>query len=196
MRWMVVLVLRVIVINFAMRVCSLPGLRIETWGTQLMGGLRMRLMRRVRRDHVYFGCGQTAAADLAHLQARAYVERRRSFFQAGKGKAGIDQRAQQHIAADSRKAFEVGNSHRIVILNCRCRTAASEHFDGQNGVHCAGAEALAIERDVLETSELEGGGDRVKHFEGEGTGQFVASQFDAGQRAVMADTQFSEAQLA
>jgi hypothetical protein len=121
MRLTVVLMLRmcVVVMNGSVKVRRLPGLRIETWGTQLMGGLRMLIVGRVGRDDIHFGRGQAATTELVHFQARADIERGCCFFQAGKGKAGIDQRAEQHIAADSGKAFQVANSHRTVILNCR-----------------------------------------------------------------------------
>ena len=49
----------------------------------------------------------------------ADVERRGGFLKQFERDAGIDQRAQQHVAADAGKTLEVANSHRGVILNCR-----------------------------------------------------------------------------
>jgi hypothetical protein len=70
----------------------------------VMGVFRLG-WRRVWRNHVNLGCGQAAAAHLAHLKARAHVQRGRRFFKAAEGNARVHQGAQQHVAADAGKAL-------------------------------------------------------------------------------------------
>jgi hypothetical protein len=86
--------------------------------------VRVLVRRRIRlnpglnrgRNHIHFGCGQPAAAHLAHLKARADVELGCRFFKKRKGNARIHQGAQQHIAADAGKTLKISNSHRQAIL--------------------------------------------------------------------------------
>lgn len=79
----------------------------------------MRVIGVFRRNHVDLGRGDSTTHDFTRFKARAHVQRGRRFSQHVKGDAGVDQRAQQHVAADSRKALEITNPHRFVILNCR-----------------------------------------------------------------------------
>ena len=120
-------------------------------------------------NHVHFNCSQPATAHLAHLQPRTNVQRSGCLRQTGEGDARIHQGSQQHIAADARKAFKITNTHRKVILNCRLCAALGQHIDGQNCtvknlVHCPGAKTRAIKRHILETRQLESGGDGVEHL--------------------------------
>ena len=95
----------------------------------------LRLSRmRVGRDDIHLGCGQAAAAHLAHLQMRAHVQRGCSLRKSVKGDARIHKGAQQHIAAYAGKALKVSNSHSSVILYCRLRAAPSENFNGQDRI--------------------------------------------------------------
>ena len=64
----------------------------------ILVGVRRLGRRSVGRNHVHLGCGQAAAAHLAHLQARAHVQRGRRLLKAGEGNARIHQGAQQHVA--------------------------------------------------------------------------------------------------
>ena len=77
--------------------------------------------RLVRSDHVHLGGGQSAAAHLARLQPRAYIQRGGGFLKARERNARIQQGAQQHVAAYAGKTLQVSNSHRFVILNGRPR---------------------------------------------------------------------------
>ena len=63
------------------------------------------------RKHVDFRRGNTAAAHLARFEPRAYIERGRRFGKVAEGNTGIDQRAQQHVAANAGKALQISNSH-------------------------------------------------------------------------------------
>jgi hypothetical protein len=71
------------------------------------------------RQHIHFGRRESAAHHLACFQPRAHAQRGRRLRHQVKRNAGIDQCAQQHIAADAGKALEIPNSHRVVIVNCR-----------------------------------------------------------------------------
>jgi hypothetical protein len=53
------------------------------------------------------------------FQPRAHIQIGRGLRQQFQWNARVYQRAQQHVAADSRKALEITNPHRFVILNCR-----------------------------------------------------------------------------
>ena len=91
--------------------------------------------RRVGCNDVHLGCGQAAAAHLAHLEARAHIQHCRCLFKAGEGDARIHQGAEQHIAADAGKALQITYTHNMVILNCRLCPAPRQHFHGQNCIH-------------------------------------------------------------
>jgi hypothetical protein len=121
---------------FVMRVFFLPMLMVVMhMGVRLMGVLAMGMRslrmcavcvfvvsvfvcRIVRREHVHLGGCNSAAADLAHFEPRAYVQRSRRLFKAVEGNTRIHKSAQQHVAADAGKTFQIANSHRDVILNC------------------------------------------------------------------------------
>ena len=63
------------------------------------------------RHHIDLGSGDSAAAHFAHLEARAYIQRRSRLSQSFKGNACIDKRAEQQVAADDGEALEISNSH-------------------------------------------------------------------------------------
>ena len=63
------------------------------------------------RHHIDLGSGDSAAAHFAHLEARAYIQRRSRLSQSFKGNACIDKRAEQHVAADAGEALQISNSH-------------------------------------------------------------------------------------
>src|SRR5438270_11393153 len=46
-----------------------------------------------------------------NFQACAYAQCRHGLFQHARRNSGVDERAQKHVAAHSRKTFKVGNSH-------------------------------------------------------------------------------------
>src|SRR5580692_2516083 len=79
----------------------------------------MRVIGVFRRNHVDLGRGDSTTHDFTRFKARAHVQRGRRFSQHVKGDAGVDQRAQQHVAADARETLKVTNTHRVVIVNCR-----------------------------------------------------------------------------
>jgi hypothetical protein len=62
-------------------------------------------------DHVDLGSGETAAHDLAFGEMRADVEGAGSFIEELEGHTGVNQCAEQHIAADAGETFEITNAH-------------------------------------------------------------------------------------
>lgn len=65
---------------------------------------------------------------------------------------------------------------------------------GEEVVHGAGAVAGGVEGDVGEAEGFEGGGDAVEGAEGEGAGEVLAGDLDAGEVAVVADADLPEAE--
>ena len=77
-----------------------------------MFGMLVRvIVRTLAGHHIDLRSSNTATADLAHLEARAHVQRRCCFGKHLKRNARIDKRAQQHIAADAGEALQISNSH-------------------------------------------------------------------------------------
>ena len=181
-------------------VCALlvffVSMRLMRVRRMIDAGVCRLYVRSVGRENVHLDCGKAAAAHLAHLQARAHIQRSGCFLQAGEGNARIHQGAQQHVAADAGKALQITSTHRKVILNRRLCPAPRQHFNGQDGVHGAGAKPRAIKRHVLEAGQPESGSDRVEHLHREGARQLGARNLHAGQLAVMANAQLAKAQLA
>ena len=60
---------------------------------------------------VELGCRDAAAIDARVLQVGPDVESGDGLLEELERNSGVEQRAQKHVAADSREAFEVGNSH-------------------------------------------------------------------------------------
>lgn len=75
------------------------------------------------------------------------------------------------------------------------RAAAQEHVGRQNSVQGSGAEACAIDGDVLKSGAAQLGGDGVHHFQGEGALQLGAGDLDTGEFAVVADAELAKAKL-
>ncbi len=90
-------------------------------------------------DHIDFGSSESAASDFAHLKASADVECRGSLFKHGKGHARIDERAEQHVAADAGKAIQIANSH---WENCKRRDQRAPAVVGALLTTCRAASAL------------------------------------------------------
>lgn|SRR5579875_2197225 len=159
MRVMVMAVLVVMIMMVMM-------VRVAVLMNVSVGCLRAsRVLRGFGRDYVDPGSGDSAAQHFAHLDARAYVERCGCLLQKRERNARIDQRAQQHVAADAGKALQKADSHRVSILKeaagcagtcypgligqaarSALRAAAGEEFGGQQLVERAGAEAGGVER--------------------------------------------------
>jgi len=57
------------------------------------------------RDDIDFGSSDASPAYLAHFKARADVERGGGFCKEVEGDAGIDERAEHHVAAYTGKTF-------------------------------------------------------------------------------------------
>jgi hypothetical protein len=74
-------------------------------------GLLGRIGEAIADQHIHLGAGKASAKDFALFKARANVERRYGAFELGEGYACINERAQQHVATDARKTFQVSNSH-------------------------------------------------------------------------------------
>ncbi len=60
---------------------------------------------------VHLGRRNPAARDARNLQARADVERCHGLLEHASGQAGVQQRSQEHVAADAREAVEIGDAH-------------------------------------------------------------------------------------
>jgi hypothetical protein len=67
---------------------------------------------------VNFGAGDAAADYFARFEARADVEGGGGLFEKGNGDAGVDERAEEHVATDAGEAVEIADTHRLLILNC------------------------------------------------------------------------------
>ncbi|MCU1224362.1 MAG: hypothetical protein JWQ42_2455 [Edaphobacter sp.] len=74
------------------------------------------------------------------------------------------------------------------------KPGGSDGGGGEDVVHAAGAVALRVQGDVEEAEGAEGGGDAVEGFERERVREFGAGDLDAGEVAVVADTDLMEAE--
>ena len=74
-----------------------------------VGGLLRRL---VGGDHVHLGAGNAAARHFAHFQARTYIQCGDRLLKMGKGNAGVNQCAQQHVATYAGETIQIANTHR------------------------------------------------------------------------------------
>jgi hypothetical protein len=61
--------------------------------------------RTIGRQHIHLGSGNSAAAHLAHLEARTDIQRRSRLDKCLERHARVDKGAQQHVAANAGKAF-------------------------------------------------------------------------------------------
>ena len=66
--------------------------------------------------HVDLGCRNSVANDSRNLQPCAHAQRRDGFFQHPRRYSGVDERAQEHVAAHAGKALKIRNAHRIEFL--------------------------------------------------------------------------------
>ena len=65
----------------------------------------------VRCDHVHFDCGDAASHHFAHFKTGAYVQRDGGLREGVEGNAGVNQCAEQHVAANAGKTFQISNTH-------------------------------------------------------------------------------------
>jgi uncharacterized membrane protein YedE/YeeE len=79
-------------------------IRFRVRFTVLMGVSIASLLAFGRKD-VDFGCGQGATAYFARLKAGINMQRRSGFFKAGEWYARINERTEQHVAADAGEAL-------------------------------------------------------------------------------------------
>jgi hypothetical protein len=84
------------------------AMRVRRFITMGMLGGRI-----IGREHIHLGSGDSAAAHLAHLEARTDIQRRSRLGQCLERDAGVHKGAQQHVAADAGKAFQISNAHRF-----------------------------------------------------------------------------------
>ncbi len=61
--------------------------------------------------NIDFGRRDPAANDPRNLQPRTHIQRRNSFFKQPWRNSGVNKRAEEHVAADARKALDVGDAH-------------------------------------------------------------------------------------
>jgi hypothetical protein len=69
------------------------------------------------RIYIDFGRRNSAAQHPRNLQARAYIHSRDCIFEELRRHSGIQQRAQEHVAADAGKTVKVGYAHKSQKLN-------------------------------------------------------------------------------
>jgi hypothetical protein len=67
-------------------------------------------------EHIYLGRADTAAIHPRNFQAGPDVQGRDRVFEEFRRHSGIDQCAEEHIAAHSREAVEVGYAHRKSVV--------------------------------------------------------------------------------
>src|SRR5450755_1589398 len=72
--------------------------------------------------------------------------------------------------------------------------ADNDLVGGEERDHRTGAEAFEVESHELEAEGPENPGELGGHLESQGAGEFVLSDFDAGDFAVMADAKLAEAE--
>ena len=75
--------------------------------------MTMRLRFFSSQQHVHFGCGDAAAVNAGDAQLSAEVERRYRALQEFVTDSSVQQGSQEHVPADSGKAFEICNTHRL-----------------------------------------------------------------------------------
>ena len=115
MRWMLVRRGRCVVLmrvrRMGMLMMLVAGVKMTLLPMRFVQVKRLGCLKFFSND-VYFGCGQSSAAHLAHLQMRAHVQHRSGFCKGVKGNARVDKGAQQHVAAYAGKTLKISNSHR------------------------------------------------------------------------------------
>src|SRR5579859_496339 len=72
----------------------------------------------------------------------------------------------------------------------------NQRLGAPEGIHGAGAETLRIERDVGKAQGLEDAIDLLQHLHVEGASQFVFSDLNAGNFAMVPDPHLAKAQAA
>ena len=91
---------------------SIVGMRLVRVAAVCVGFVRMTSLRvrvsvvwlmclSVRGDHLDLGCRDTAAHQFAHFETGAYVQRGGGLREGVEGNAGVNQCAEQHVAANA-----------------------------------------------------------------------------------------------
>ena len=139
-------------------------------------------------EDVDLGCGDAAAIDLFDLQRCADVECGGGLLEDFEWDAGVDERAEEHVACDSGEAVDKCDAHQEVSLG------GGDGGHGEDVIHGAGTVALGVECDVGEAERAQGFGDAVEHFKRESAGQVGSGDFDAGQFAMVTHADLGEAE--
>jgi hypothetical protein len=117
----------------------------------------------VVHPHIGLGRRNSAAHDSRNLQPRAYAQRRHGIFQHLRRNSGIDERAQEHVAAYAGKTLKICNAHKIQIVTTEdtenhrgierkrdSATSASSVVKGlaatNDGTFIIGKRAIAVKR--------------------------------------------------
>lgn len=114
-----VIVMRVIVMGVivVMRIVRVIMLMRFMGVLMRVAMLRLSMVLMFRRDHIDFSGRKPPAHDFSGLQPGAHIERRGRLGKQFERDSRVDQGAEQHIAAYAGKAFEIANTHRVVIVN-------------------------------------------------------------------------------
>lgn len=146
-----------------MMVVVLCGMRMCMWMVWLV------VVGCMRYD-VYLCRADAATVCARDRQFRADVERGDGLLQERGIHAGIDERAEEHVAADAGEALEKRDAHaekptfqKPSCTSTRVRIRRHNRRGRQHCIHRAGAEALAIERHILEAQRFENGNKRIRH---------------------------------
>ncbi len=109
----VAVIMLVFVIMMGMAVAVFMGVAVLMRVVVTIGMRRsVRAIAGLGREDVNLCSGDAPAHDFAGFEMGADVQRRRSLLKDVEREAGVDHRAKQHVATDSREAIEVCNPHR------------------------------------------------------------------------------------
>src|SRR5580692_3374040 len=110
------------------------------WPRMLFVLLQISLARLVflaMRINIYLDCTDAVTLNARNLQPGIDIQRRDCLFEELLRHIGIDQRAQEHVAADAGKTIKVGYTHRVDFHHreaCTWRQTAVAHALCYN--HC------------------------------------------------------------
>lgn len=123
--------------SVALLVCCLRPMRVMSIFMRMgrIAAVRMLRRRTIAGQHIHLGSRDTAAAHLAHLEARTHIQRGSRLLKQAERSAGIHKGAKQHVAADAGKALQISNAHRSRILNGWLGAAPHENLRGKDYIH-------------------------------------------------------------
>ena len=158
-------------------------------------------------QHAYFAGVDSAAIYFFDFERRANVQGGYGFVEQFWIDAGIDERTQKHVAADSGKAFKISNSHKVQSSKAgagECSTVdatnllqvdRTNRLDWKDGVHGTGAIALAVQRDIFKAEAAKSRRHAIHGFHVQCARHFLAGNFNANHLAVIAHAELPKSHL-